>query len=77
MEQFYKFNELTNYPTGDYSTIKCIIDGHCNVLSYRRFLQATLQPQLVIYSTLYAAAAWTIAISDNEQSVISCPTALC
>ena len=26
--------------------------------------------------TLYAAAAWTVAISDNEPSVISSPTAL-
>ena len=36
-------------------------------------LQATQQPQLIIYSTRYAAAAWTVAISDNEQSVISQP----
>ena len=36
-------------------------------------VQATLQPQLIIPSTLPAAAAWTVAICDNKPS----PIALC
>ncbi len=35
--------------------------------------QATLQPQLIIYSTLSVAAAWTVAICDNKPSVIYQP----
>ena len=95
MEQFYKFNELTNYPViiaqlnlslivtslvgVEFSQVCPQHDEHITVqtrpavqeLHFSR--QATLQPQLIIYSTLYAAAAWTVAISDNEPSVISQP----
>ena len=73
MEQVYKFNELTNYPViiaqlklslivtalvGVGFSQMCPQQTRPALRELQFSLQVTLQSQLIIYSTLYAAAAW-------------------